>query len=54
MNKGFIPIRKKNKLPGEKISLEYKLEYGSDVIEIQADAFEPGSKILICDDLLGI
>ncbi|CAD8065471.1 unnamed protein product [Paramecium primaurelia] len=52
MNKGFIPIRKKNKLPGEKISLEYKLEYGSDIIEIQADAFEPGSKILICDDLL--
>lgn len=34
MNKGFIPIRKKNKLPGEKIQVEYKLEYGSDIIEI--------------------
>ncbi|CAD8088331.1 unnamed protein product [Paramecium sonneborni] len=52
LNKGFIPIRKKNKLPGEKITLEYKLEYGSDIIEIQADAFKAGSRILICDDLL--
>lgn len=33
-NKGFVPIRKKNKLPGEKVQLEYKLEYGSDIIEL--------------------
>lgn len=34
LNKGFVPIRKKNKLPGEKVSLEYKLEYGTDIIEM--------------------
>ncbi|AZR73092.1 adenine phosphoribosyltransferase [Anoxybacter fermentans] len=52
MNKGFIPIRKKGKLPGEVIRAEYELEYGSNTLEMHKDAFEPGSKILIIDDLL--
>lgn len=52
LNKGFIPVRKKGKLPGPVIRAEYELEYGSNVIEMHRDAFEPGSKILILDDLL--
>ena len=49
---GFTMIRKPNKLPGETISHTYDLEYGSDTIEIQADALEPGQKVVIMDDLL--
>jgi len=49
---GFIPIRKKGKLPGKTISEEYKLEYGTDEIEIDADTLEKGDKVLIIDDLL--
>ena len=49
---GFIMLRKSGKLPGETISLEYALEYGTDRIEIQADAVEPGQRIVIVDDLL--
>ena len=45
-------IRKKGKLPGPTISHTYDLEYGSDTIEIQADAIEPGQRIVIMDDLL--
>ncbi len=52
MGKGFIPIRKKGKLPGEIIRAEYELEYGSNVLEMHRDAIEPGSKVLIIDDLL--
>ena len=50
---GFVPIRKKGKLPGKTISITYDLEYGSDTLQIQCDAIEHGSKVLIVDDLLG-
>lgn len=49
---GFVPIRKPNKLPAEKISEEYDLEYGKDKIEIHKDAIKKGQKVLIVDDLL--
>ena len=49
---GFVPVRKKGKLPGTVISEEYTLEYGEAVVEIHDDAIEPGEKILIVDDLL--
>lgn len=45
-------IRKKGKLPGEVISHEYDLEYGTDTIEIQSDAIKPGQRVVILDDLL--
>ena len=49
---GFAMIRKKGKLPGETIAYTYALEYGTDTIEIQADATTPGQKVVIVDDLL--
>ncbi len=49
---GFVPIRKKGKLPAETIGYDYELEYGTDRIEIHKDAIEPGEKILLVDDLL--
>jgi adenine phosphoribosyltransferase len=49
---GFIPIRKKGKLPGKVISEEYELEYGTDTIEIHDDALEKGEKVLLVDDLI--
>jgi adenine phosphoribosyltransferase len=49
---GFIPVRKKGKLPAETISAEYALEYGTDCLQIHKDALKPNSKILIVDDLL--
>ncbi len=49
---GFIPIRKKGKLPGTTISQDYKLEYGEAIVEIHDDAIQPGEKILVVDDLL--
>lgn len=52
MNLPFVPIRKKGKLPAETISQTYDLEYGSATIEIHRDAFKPGTKVLIHDDLL--
>ena len=52
LNCGFIPIRKPNKLPAETIKESYDLEYGSDTIEIHADAIEPGANVLVVDDLL--
>jgi len=52
MKKGFIPIRKKNKLPGDKISVEYDLEYRVDVLEMHSDAVKPGQKVVIIDDIL--
>lgn len=50
--KGFIPVRKQGKLPWQKISEEYDLEYGKDVLEMHVDAIKPGTKVLIVDDLL--
>jgi adenine phosphoribosyltransferase len=49
---GFVPVRKKGKLPAEKRSASYDLEYGSETIEIHADAVSPGQNVLIVDDLL--
>lgn len=49
---GFAMVRKKGKLPGETISYEYDLEYGTDTIEIQSDAVKPGQRVVILDDLL--
>ena len=49
---GFVPIRKKGKLPGPVISEHYTLEYGEAVVEIHDDAIKPGEKILVVDDLL--
>jgi adenine phosphoribosyltransferase len=52
LGKGFVPIRKKGKLPHEVVSQEYDLEYGTDIIEIHKDAFPEGAKVLLVDDLL--
>ena len=52
LRKGFVMIRKPGKLPGKVISQEYQLEYGSDKMEIHADAFIPGTKVLVVDDLI--
>ncbi len=52
LNCGFIPIRKPGKLPAETIGVEYELEYGKNRIEIHKDAIEPGSRVLLIDDLL--
>lgn len=52
LKKGFIPIRKKGKLPSETISKEYALEYGTATIEMHKDAIEKGQKVFIVDDLL--
>ena len=49
---GFVPVRKKGKLPGAVISEEYTLEYGEAVVEIHDDAIQPGEKVLLVDDLL--
>lgn len=49
---GFVPLRKAGKLPSEKFSVNYMLEYGEDSIEIHKDAIEPGETILLHDDLL--
>jgi adenine phosphoribosyltransferase len=49
---GFVPVRKKGKLPGQTISIEYDLEYGSNVLEIHTDAVRPGQRVLVVDDLL--
>lgn len=49
---GFVPVRKKGKLPYKKISATYQLEYGTDTLEMHEDAILPGEKVLIIDDLL--
>lgn len=49
---GFVPIRKKGKLPSETVGKDYELEYGVDRIEIHTDAIEKGEKILLVDDLI--
>ena len=52
LGRGFIPIRKKGKLPGRTVGQEYSLEYGVDTIEIHADAIAAGARILLVDDLI--
>ncbi len=52
LGKGFIPVRKKGKLPGKTVTQSYNLEYGSDTIEIHDDAIEAGSRVLLIDDLI--
>jgi adenine phosphoribosyltransferase len=52
LGKGFVPVRKKGKLPAETVSYEYQLEYGTDTIEIHKDAITAGERVLVIDDLL--
>lgn len=52
MGVGFVPIRKKGKLPSQTISQDYELEYGTDQIEIHVDALEKGEKVMVVDDLI--
>jgi adenine phosphoribosyltransferase len=52
LGRGFVPVRKKGKLPAEKISHEYELEYGTDTVEMHRDAIVKGSRVLVVDDLL--
>jgi adenine phosphoribosyltransferase len=49
---GFVPVRKVGKLPSKTVRVSYDLEYGTDSLEIHSDAIEPGSRVLIVDDLL--
>lgn len=49
---GFVPVRKPNKLPADKIAEEYSLEYGTNVLEMHTDAVMPGQRVLVVDDLL--
>jgi adenine phosphoribosyltransferase len=49
---GFVPVRKPKKLPAKTASISYALEYGTDTLEIHADAVKPGNRVIICDDLL--
>jgi adenine phosphoribosyltransferase len=52
LGKGFVPIRKKGKLPAEVVRHEYELEYGKDTVEVHKDAICQGAKVLLVDDLL--
>jgi len=49
---GFVPVRKPKKLPSKTVAIEYALEYGADILELHADAVEPGQRVLIVDDVL--
>jgi adenine phosphoribosyltransferase len=49
---GFVPVRKLGKLPGQVISTEYDLEYGTNTLELHSDAISPGQRVLVVDDLL--
>lgn len=49
---GFVPVRKPGKLPYETRRVEYELEYGTDAVEVHTDAFKPGARVVICDDLI--
>src|SRR3546814_1002968 len=49
---GFVPVRKPGKLPARTLAQEYELEYGSDRLEIHADAVVPGARVLLVDDVL--
>ncbi|HCL02865.1 MAG TPA: adenine phosphoribosyltransferase [Lachnoclostridium phytofermentans] len=52
LNKAFIPVRKKGKLPCETVEMEYALEYGTATIEMHKDSIKPGQKVVIIDDLI--
>jgi len=52
LNCGFVPVRKFGKLPAQTVSVEYALEYGTNVVEMHTDAVKPGQRVLIVDDLL--
>lgn len=52
LDAGFVPIRKPGKLPAKTLAADYGLEYGSDRLEIHADAFSPGRRLLLVDDVL--
>ncbi|MDE5415034.1 adenine phosphoribosyltransferase [Alkalihalobacterium chitinilyticum] len=52
LEKGFVPVRKKGKLPREVISVDYGLEYGNDSLTIHKDAIQKGQRVVIADDLL--
>lgn len=52
LHAGFIPIRKPKKLPAETVSVEYELEYGTDILEVHTDSIKPGDNVLIHDDLV--
>jgi adenine phosphoribosyltransferase len=52
LGKGFVPVRKPKKLPAATVKVEYALEYGTDTLEIHADAIQPGQRVLIVDDVL--
>lgn len=52
LRKGFVPVRKKGKLPCETIEREYELEYGKAIIEMHKDSIQPGQKVVIVDDLI--
>ena len=52
LNAGFVPVRKPRKLPGPTVRVTYDLEYGSDTLEVHADAIEPGQRVVLVDDLL--
>ena len=49
---GFVPVRKPGKLPGPTVGRDYELEYGTDRVEVHADALAPGERVLIVDDLI--
>lgn len=52
LSAGFVPVRKPGKLPSQKVTVSYELEYGSDSLEIHADSIRPGQRVLIVDDVL--
>lgn len=52
LNKGFVMVRKKGKLPCETIEAEYDLEYGTAVVEMHKDSIKPGQRVVIVDDLI--
>ncbi|HOW36067.1 MAG TPA: adenine phosphoribosyltransferase [Candidatus Omnitrophota bacterium] len=52
MKTGFVPVRKKGKLPYKTARVEYQLEYGTDTLEMHEDAVKPGSRVLVVDDVL--
>ena len=52
LNVGFVPVRKKGKLPHKTIEESYSLEYGESAVEMHADAIEPGERVVIIDDLI--
>jgi adenine phosphoribosyltransferase len=52
LHAGFVPLRKPNKLPPPVVTVEYQLEYGSDRLQAQSDAFRPGERVLLIDDVL--